>query len=921
MTAAEFVVGIDLGTTHTVVAYATREARTDSRVFLVPQLVSTTDIEARPLLPSVLYAPLGDEQLVDPWCAPPWVTGEVARRRGAEAPGRLVASAKSWLSHAAVDRTAPILPWGGDVDDAGEPRASGPRISPEAASTALLGHVRRAWDEAHPEAPLSDQDVVLTVPASFDEVARELTVSAARAAGLTVQLLEEPLAAFYDYRAREGDRALAGLVETVGASAVVLVCDVGGGTTDLSLVRVSRGEGGLDVARVAVGRHLLLGGDNMDLALAHVCEARLSETPLDSARHGQLVLASRAAKELLLSADAPESAPVAVAPRGSRLVGGALSTRLTRAEVADVVLDGFFPRVQNGAAPPVARAGFLGFGLPYERDLGITRHVRAFFERHARDVGGARAPHALLLNGGVFHSPEIARRLSTAVEAWGDVAVLPHTDPDVAVARGAVAYGLARRGRGAMIRSGSSRGYYVEVAPTAEGAKALVCVVPRGAEEGVVHVAAATSLELVVGRPARFDLFASDDAVGHRAGDVLVGQSPEMDPCPPVFAAFDAGSRLEASVKVALQGQLTATGTLDLACVELEPPPGRPARRFGLAFHLRGQDERPSIQPPSRVSPARGLGRQDELALAAVERVFGKDASLASAREVKDLSRELERLLGERGQWDTTTARAIFDAVARGAKARRRSLDHERVFWQLAGFCLRPGVGALGDRERVSILFRLLPEKLAFPAEVRGWQQFWFAWRRVVAGLDEREQVALRDLVDPFLATPDRGPKRKLPKWRPEAADAMLEMASFLERPPAARRVELGGWVIDRTWTERDPRLWAALGRLGARTPTYATADHVVPAAAVERWLDHLLREKWDALPTAADAALRMARVTGDRARDVPEALRREVARRLLAAGVTEDRVRAVRELVVVEADERAAFFGEAMPAGLRLAS
>ncbi len=909
-----FVVGIDLGTTHTVVASAPLDAAAgapEPAVFPLPQLVTATESASRPLLPSLLYAPVTDEAVVDPWGDPPWVKGELARRRGVEVPGRLVASAKSWLSHAAVDRTASILPWTG----AREEEEAMPKVSPCDASAAYLTHIRRAWDAAHPDAPLPDQDVVLTVPASFDEVARELTVAAATSAGLTVRLLEEPQAAFYDYRRREGEGALARLLDARGSSALVLVCDVGGGTTDLSLVRVSRSStpgAPLDVRRVAVGRHLLLGGDNMDLALAHACEARLGDPPLDPARHGQLVLACRAAKEALLAEGGPAEVGVSVASAGSRLVGGTRSTRVTREEVEALVLDGFFPRVPRGAAPAAPRAALLGFGLPYERDFAITRHVAAFFERHAE---GATAPDALLLNGGVFHAPPIAARLASAIEAWGaePVPVLPHADPDLAVARGAVAYGLARRGAGPTIASGSARGYYVEVAADASHGRAVVCVVPRGTEEGSVQVASGTPLALVVGRPARFELFASDNARGHRAGDVIPWGDVDLDPLPPVFAAFDEKARGEASVRVALQGELTATGTLDLACVEIDPPPLRSARRFRLAFELRGKTERTSVAPPPR---SRGA-RQMEDAKAAIDRVYGKGAEVSS-REVKDLVRELERLLGERGQWDVGTARELFDAVAKGANGRRRSLDHERIFWQLAGFCLRPGVGAPGDRERVASLFRLLQDKLAFPTEVRGWQQFWFAWRRVAAGLDEKEQTQLRDLVDPFLAPKEAN--RKKPKWKPEAKDALLEMASSLERVAPSRRGELGTWVIERTWTDRDPRLWAALGRLGARLPAYASASYVVASSSVERWLDHLLREKWSEVPTAAEAALRMARVTGDRARDLPQRVRQEVAKRLLAVGVSPETARMVEELVAPGEEEQvAAFFGEGMPIGLRL--
>ncbi|WP_437645086.1 Hsp70 family protein [Sorangium sp. So ce362] len=955
------IVGIDLGTTHTVVAWAERDAGPGAiRVFSIPQLVTATEVEARPLLPSLLYAPLPGEAPADPFGDAPFAIGEHARRRGGEVPGRLIASAKSWLCHPTVDRTAPILPWGAPED-----AASLPRVSPLDASARLLAHVRRTWDDAFPDRPLAAQEVVLTVPASFDQVARELTVEAARSAGLSARLLEEPQAAFYDFMRLAGAEGLDALLARSGGDATVLVCDVGGGTTDLSLIRVARAAEGrpVEVSRVAVGHHLLLGGDNMDLALAHLCEPRLvggTGEKLDPARFGQLVLACRAAKERLLggasanggassdggasanggasagSRDAPappDEAPVTVLSHGARLVGGALTTRLGREEVEGIVLDGFFPEAPRDARPQRGRSGLVAFGLPYERDAAITRHVAWFFARHAPD---ARGPTALLLNGGVFRARRVAERLAQVIERWGGprLDVLPHADPDLAVARGAVAYGLALAGRGVRIEGGAARGYYVGLEPPAGGGpRPAVCVVPRGAKEGSVHAAAGRTFALAVGRPVRFDLFASDDARADRAGDLVPLEEDRFEALPPVAVAFDAGDAAraaagkQAEVRVQIEGELTAIGTLDLACVEV----GVPApRRFRLAFQLRedgrgaraaeaegAAPERAQARPPAAATQG---GRRLEEAREAIERVFGKGRPDVAPREVKNLVRELERVLGERATWTTETARALFDTLAPSARSRRRSADHERVFWSLAGYCLRPGFGDAGDPARVAALAPLFAERLAFPQEARSWQQFWIAWRRIAGGLDEPLQVAIRDLADPFLAPAEQ--RLKKPKGvKPEALDDLLELCASLERVPAGQRSELGAWILERTWTDRDARLWAAIGRIGARVPAYASVHHVVSPAAAERWLDHLMREKWQELPSAAPAAVQLARRTGDRARDVSDRIRGEVERRLVKAGAPEAWVRAVREVVAVEEAERAAFFGEGLPVGLRLVS
>jgi molecular chaperone DnaK (HSP70) len=913
---ARSAVGIDLGTTNTVVAWAPLDGVAAASVLDVPQLVGAREVEARPLFPSMLYAPPEGELTEDPFGDAPWVLGEHARRRGSEVAGRLVASSKSWLVHSGVDRTAAILPWG-TSDDA-------PKLSPVDAASRVLMHVRRAWDVAHPDAPLSAQDVVLTVPASFDEVARELTVEAALRAGLEPKLLEEPQAAFYDWMARAGREGLSRLQAAAGGEALALVVDVGGGTTDLSLVRVA---GADTIARVAVGPHLLLGGDNMDLALAHAVEPRLvdgvrtlegerTRTPderLDPARFAQLVAACRGAKERLLGDAPPDDAPVAVASAGSKLVGGARTTRVTREEAERIVLDGFLPLVAGDARPQRARGALVAFGLPYERDVAITRHVAAFLARH---LPAGSWPDAVLLNGGVFRASRIAERIVESLAAWRGgrpVVRLPDADPDLAVARGAVAYALARRGRGVRIAGGTARGYYVAVAPEAGVAEArprAVCVVPRGAEEGVAHGARGRTFALSVGRPVRFDVLASDEVDAHE-GDVVDVDDERFARLPPLATTI-AGAGGRAEVRVVLEGELTPVGTLDLACVESE---GSPRRRHRLAFQLRGDTTQPVApsrppspsQPPRRIDPARDL----------LDRAFGKPRPDASGREAKDLLRELERVLGERAQWTAETNRALFDALLPDARARRRSADHERIFWLLAGWCVRPGFGDPLDGQRVGALAALFDERLAFPGEARGWQQFWIAWRRAAGGLDEPVQTRIRDFVDPWLAPAEAGLKK--PKKPALSLDDALDMASSLERVAPARRSQLGGWVLERTWTDRDPRLWSAIGRLGARVPAYASVHHVVTPHVVERWLDHLLREKWDAVPPAAQAAVQLARRTGDRARDVGDRVRQEVLARLVAARAPEASVRAVRDVVPVEESERAAFFGDSLPLGLRL--
>jgi molecular chaperone DnaK (HSP70) len=919
-------VGIDLGTTHTVVAYAPRRASEAAAappaspiaVLPIPQLVSAHEVEALQLLPSFLYAPGADESVADPWQELPWLVGQHARQRGQEVSERLVSSGKSWLSHAGVARREAILPWAANAADV-------PKISPIEASRRLLSHVRQAWDTAFPGQWLAEQSVVLTVPASFDEVARELTVEAAELAGFSVQLLEEPQAAFYDLIAGERRSALEALLTAGRSRVTILVCDVGGGTTDLTLIEARRAAAGeLELERIAVGRHLLLGGDNIDLALAQRCEQRLlNGERLDALRFSRLLLACRGAKEVLLGRNAPESVPIRMVSLGAALVGSTLASELSRSEVEALVFDGFLPLLTRTDVAPKARAGLLAFGLPYERDPAISRHILQFLERH-----GAAHVDALLLNGGLFHAQRAAERVRDLVSNWSEreVALLPYPDPDLSVARGAVAYGRSLGGAGLRILGGTPRGFYVAVDERA--ARRALCVVPKGAREGERHVARIDGLWLRVGQPVQLEMYTSDQAAEHRPGDI-VSLDDDFVRLPPVTTLFGdsegahAAGAAERDLEVGLEGELSAAGTVELASVELHPREGRPARRFRLTFELRDVGSSAAkATPPASSGPSassRPVPSRMPEALAAIRRVLGESRPDVKLRESKELPRELERLLGERRAWTLETNRALFDVIAEGRAVRRRSEDHERVFWMLAGYCLRPGFGAPLDEQRVGQLVPLFEAGIAAGANARSWQQFWIAWRRVAAGLREETQLRLLGLLEPFWAPSELKLKRSKSLKPAEASYEMLELMVSLERLPVERRVALGDWLVERTFRDRDPRLWSAIGRVGARVPGYASAHHVVPPRAAEVWLDHLLRERWHELPTAVVTAVELARVTDDRARDLSVAMRAEVARRLEAALADPALVTSVREFVPVVLAERAAWFGEQLPIGLHL--
>ncbi len=894
MAAYRGIIGIDLGTSNTVVALKL-DARAQPEVFPIEQHVSATTKESRALLPSCLYAPIEGESGPQSW-----IPGVFARTRGVEVPARFVSSSKSWLCHHRVDRESAILPWG--LDD------EGPKLSPVEAARRILDHVLAAL-RANGVA-VGDCDVVLTVPASFDDVARELTLRAANASGVGVRLLEEPQAALYVPVAAGARASLsAHLAAQNKSTGYVLVCDVGGGTTDLSLFRAERtASGAAGLERTAVGPHLLLGGDNMDLAIAHHVELALAlDAPLSPGEFAGLVTSCQRAKEALFSG-ASDEVRVAVARRGSELVGRTKSTLLRAEDVSRLVLEGFFPIVPRIALSGGRRAGLVAMGLPFEREPAITRHVAAFLLRHLPE---GESVVGLLLNGGVFRAEPIASRLRDVLTSWqADVPLsLSGHDPDTAVALGAVHYVRALRGEVARIEGGAPRSYFIAAGVDTSGKAKLVTIIPKGTREGDVQTIDALPLRLVVGRAARFDLHSSDITLGVKAGDVVAGDPEGFERLPPLTTTALA-SRGEKELPVTLRAALTPVGTLELSLIEI----GGEGRTFQLAFELRAAEDAPA----SIAAPSRHIGRDLDQALVLVTNVFGKGTT-SEAKDAKNVLKELTRLLGEKETWSLDISRALAERVVSHKKGRRRTLDHERVFFQLAGFTMRPGYGAPGDAERAKEIEPLFAEGLAFPKEARSWQQLLICYRRIAGGLGEPSQRALRDTLVPFVAPSEL--KLKKPKtWKPESSDyEILELLSHLERIPARERAEIGGFILERTWTKREPRFWAAIGRIGARIPTYAELNHVVAPNIVEKWIDHLLREKWSDLKTAPRAAAELARMTGDRSRDVSPSIRAEVVRRFERENVDATMARWVTEVVALAPDERGVFQGERLPPGLVL--
>lgn len=599
-----YVIGIDLGTTNSALAYAELKADADPfapanvQLLGVPQLENPGEVRDEGLLPSFLYLP-GPSDFPAGTTALPWdadrgfVVGRLAQKRGVENAGRLVSSAKSWLSHSGVDRTAPLLPFRAPegVD----------KVSPVEASRRYLEHLREAWDSKMPDAPFTAQQVLVTVPASFDAVARELTLDAARQAGYeNITLLEEPQAAFYAWIERHQDWR-----ERVSVGDLILVVDIGGGTTDFTLIAVTESGGELALNRVAVGEHILLGGDNIDLALAGVVQHRLMEkgTRIDSRQHQQLWANCRVAKEKLLD---PESTakeqPVTILGKGSGLVGGTIKAMLARTDIEQVLGEGFLPAVGSHEMPAgQRRVGLQELGLPYAADAAITRHLARFLRQQASGVehgtvrrgpSGLACPTHVLFNGGVLNAPMVRERILATLNSWLHEEGLPDVQPlsgeDLmhAVSRGAAYYGLARSGRGVRIRGGVPRTYYVGIEsamPSIPGFPAPIkalTVVPFGMEEGTDEKIPNREFGLIVGQPAEFRFFTSAARKNDRPGDMVEDFGEDLEELAPMEVAFGGEASAEV-VPVSFETMVTETGMLQLWCVS------RDGRRWKLEFNVR----------------------------------------------------------------------------------------------------------------------------------------------------------------------------------------------------------------------------------------------------------------------------------------------------------------------------------------------
>lgn len=944
---SRYLIGIDLGTTNSAVAFVdTRESANEAdssgiRIFEVAQLTSPSEVRAVPLLPSFLYFPTEAEvssgTVSLPWGQyPSSIVGMMARDQGALVPGRQVSSAKSWLCQSAIDRTANILPRQAEPPE--------PMVSPVEASARYLMHLRNAWNHAmvaevdtHPQQLFEHQEIVLTVPASFDVEARELTVEAARQAGLqNLTLLEEPLAAFYAWVAEHQNV----LGDYLRDGEFVLVCDIGGGTSDFSLVRAHVQGGNVEFERTAIGEHLLLGGENLDLALALRVERKLNTKLSLRQRHALRIMCS-AAKERLLSEEEIDRLPINILGGGRSVVGQMLSSELSRDEVAVLITSGFLPLTTPDEMPLRTRAaGLREIGLPYATDPAITKHLAAFLKQAAMAMGAGgnsqshiddrlqmARPDAVLFNGG-FCIPAVAReRITEAISNWFGAGsgwrpkILSNEAMSSAVAIGAAYYGRVRRGAGLRIKAGSARTYYIGMR-SEHGIKA-VCVLPSGTNEGTTLPLLGREFSVLANRPVSFHLYSS--TIRHDAHGAIADLDPEeIHRHAPLVTLLRYGKKLlQTELAVRLSVSFTEVGTLELWCESVSSP-----HRWRLQFELRREasardQSGHTLQPASTANRHHSSNiseQSQESAVRMIQRAFtGSGAGGGVPVDPASLVGELESVTRlKRESWPIATVRVFCDVLLEVADGRKLSPRHEVRWLNLFGYCLRPGFGDPQDSFRMTQARRICQVGLPFPRELQCQVDWLVLWRRIAGGLSAAHHHELRNYVG------DLGIGRKKPSKR---LNSQLEhdgwrLLASLEHLSGATRAGLGSELLHKLKREPSDSGWLwSLGRFGLRIPLYGSLNCVIPAETAADWITALLDLR-ELTNETASAVVQLGRRVDDRTRDISQDVVRFAIAGLKSAGVADDTfLRPLQEYIAPVRADVVRTFGEPLPKGLELES
>lgn len=925
MEAKSFLVGIDLGTTNSSLSTISTKNGSETSPTIDDyspiQVIQPFETGPRPLLPSFLYfsngndVPAGSFQL--PWNSDSnptvnQVIGEFARKQGSLISSNLVHSAKSWLSNPGADRDEKLLPWPGSGD--------GPKISPMEASAAFLRHLAESWAFSQKgKTKLSDQTVVLTVPASFDDVARRLTLEAAKKAGIANPfLLEEPQAAFYCWMAEQSGRI------NLGGGQTILVVDIGGGTTDFSLIETHEDDGDIAFSRKAVGDHLLLGGDNMDMAIARVAEGKIKScsAKLSVSQFQSLVQQCRLAKERLLGEAPPEYSTIQLEGKGRSLVGSGIKVDIQRTEVLERVLEGFFPLCTLQDKPQEnRRQGAVQIGLPYAQDPAITKHLARFLRLHGLEEN---PPDALLLNGGCFHSKELRDRLTGFLEKnypQKSIQLLTLSSVDRAVSRGAAYYAwLIQSGKKA-IQSTAAKSYYLVLEEGKDDKTKVLCVLPRNTKPEVEHPVKQHQFMLSLGSPVRFPLLSSTSRMTDEAGTVLEIDKGQLH-CLPALQTVLTGGRKSGlkTTAVHMVSKLSAIGTLDLHLVDDN------ANRWHLDFNLHQEMKPDQVSSPLQTT---GCSVPDHLISQAIEKiqtVFPAD-SISTGNSPGELPRDLERIMESgRESWSAAVCRRLWVPLHLGSDSRRLSQTHLGRWYNLSGWVLRPGFGHPQDTHYVEQIWKALhapPKGKSGIRQPEGGPELWILLRRIAGGLATGKQIQIMERLKPFLI-----PGKSKAPFKPTLAEIMemWRCAASLERVGHAFRQALADTlhrkILQNPKEATDWQIWC-LGRLGARLPTHGTIAAVLPKESAEEWIKNLLAlapRSETASRNLGSALMQMGVATNRPELDVSEETRNRIMPRLKDLGCPDSMAEILQGKEVENRHQIAeASLGESIPLGLQL--
>ena len=936
MAKKKYYIGIDLGTSNCAVSYIdTEESKPKTEVFRIPQQDSSDTIHPFDLLPSFLFPEKLDPHAEIDW-QPSYVTGHYARLKSNETPDQVIHSAKSWLAHRGIDRRSKVLPWHSkSIPDSN-------KLSPIQASSAYLDYIRYAWDQTiavtDSSAKFNQQEVVVTVPASFDNVAQKLTLEACQMANFpsNVKLLEEPQAAIYSYLENNGgtDKIRELLPALSEKAQTILICDIGGGTSDFSLIEAlppDKETGKVALRRIAVSDHILLGGDNIDMTLAKHLESKLEAQghTISTQEWNSLVAQARKIKEqALLDFDnntSDQNYPISIVSGGSQIFSQAKSASFTGNEVISIIHEGFFPKCTSDCDPSKKPSGLIEIGLPYAQESAITKHLAYFLK--------GRKVDAILFNGGTVSSEKIQKNITETIVSWQNQSILrlENPQPYLAVARGASYYcWQSENNLGSLIESGTARSVYIEIQKQEtktsrrkkkkgllSDAPYVLCILPFGSKNDETIILEKNLFQLRVNQPVQFKPYYSTQREMDKAGELIQINDCDFQEMPPLQSLIhlkgQGPKKTPEFIQIAIESQLNSVGLMQIFCKSKDPEFKAQRDTWELEFNLRVLATNPENEKKeilSNILPTELIEKANNIS-SGLFPSSNRKADLIL--KPTGLLRQWEKALGQKKKdWDITTLRALWDLIGEGISQRYRSLDHEISWLIAAGYTMRPGYGCLGDEAKICTLWLLKELGLHFPADKQTREQEMILWRRVAGGLSAENQQSLFQDFIPFLK-----------ELKNQGIEGMRMLASF-ERIQEKDRILTLNLALEGFMTKnkkfQDAYLWC-IGRALSRIPMYTGMETVLPSKEVIRVYDELEKFEWDSklAPIIHDLFAQAARITGQREIDIDPEFRAKLVKKMQQTGAEASKIQPIQEYIPIAQKDLSVLYGETLPSGLML--